>query len=80
MQEMDTENLIKHHLANTPIGEKIKIDFLGDPQIIEIEMVFAGGWVVYQKVIPGQAFEFVRGEDRFLNSINITISPYHGPR
>ncbi len=80
MNDLDTENMIRHHLANTPVGGKVKIDFLGDPQIIEIEMIFAGGWAVSQKVIPGQAFEFIRGEDKYLETINITISPYHGPK
>jgi hypothetical protein len=41
-------------------------------------MTFKGGWVVNQTVVPGKLFEFTKGEDGYLISINITMNPYDG--
>jgi len=78
MREFDLEKTIQETIESTPVGEKVKINFRGIPQIIDVEMSFAGGWVITQTIIPGKPLEFVRGENQYLNSITITINPYNG--
>jgi hypothetical protein len=78
MRETSLEQTLAEHIDNTPVGEKVTISFKGEPNIIEVEMNFSGGWVITQTIIPGQSLEFVRGDNQYLNAINITFKPYEG--
>jgi|GEM_PF-3169287 len=78
MRELDLEKTIQEAIESTPVGKKVKINFRGTPQIIDVEMSFAGGWVLTQTIIPGKPLEFIRGENQYLNSIRINIHPYNG--
>ncbi len=74
----EVASTIQNAIANTPVGEKVKIEFGGIPKIINVTMTFAGGWVVDQTIIPGKTFEFTRGDDQYLKDITITINDYDG--
>lgn len=78
MRDIEAEKILNDVIENTPTGQTVTLDFGGEPNIIDIEMVFKGGWVVFDTVIPGKPFVFTKGEDGYLTSINITISPYDG--
>ncbi|NOU50500.1 hypothetical protein HG263_08095 [Pseudoalteromonas sp. JBTF-M23] len=78
MREFEVEKVLKESLENTPVGEKITLNFSGVSNIIDVEMTFKGGWVVTQTIIPGKPFEFTKGEDGYLTGINITINPFDG--
>ena len=78
MREFETEKTIQDAISMTPVGKEVKIQFSGNPNIIDIEMTFTGGWVVYQTIFPGKALKFTKGEDQYLESINITINSFDG--
>jgi len=78
MREFEVEKALKDAINETPAGKKVAINFRGNPQIIDVEMTFRGGWIVTQTIIPGRNFEFTRGEDGYLISIRITINPFSG--
>jgi hypothetical protein len=78
MREFEVENVLKESLSNTPVGEKITLNFSGVVNVINVEMTFKGGWVVTQTIIPGKPFELTKGEDGYLIGINITINPFDG--
>ena len=78
MKEFDAENVLKDAIEKASVGQKITLNFCGDPNIIDVEMTFKGGWIVTQTIIPGKPFEFTKGEDGYLIGINITIKPFEG--
>lgn len=78
MREFDIEKTIQEAIESAPVGKKVIINFSGLPQIIDVEMSFAGGWVTTQTIIPGKSLEFIRGENSYLDGIKITINPYNG--
>ena len=78
MKEFELKKTIQKAIESTHVGEKVTINFKGIPQIIDVEMSFAGGWIITQTIIPGKPFEFIRGENQYLNGITITINPYDG--
>ncbi|HHG3502756.1 TPA: hypothetical protein ACPVZF_000002 [Vibrio parahaemolyticus] len=78
MENMDIAKIIENQINNTPIGKDVTINFKGAPTSVDIQMEFAGGWVITQTVIPGNSFIFTRGEDQYLKSISITFNKYEG--
>lgn len=78
MRENEVESVLYDAIEKAPVGQKIALNFDGTPQIIDVEMTFKGGWVVTQTIIPGRAFEFIKGEDGYLVGINIRINPFNG--
>ena len=65
-------------LEKTEVGEKLTINFKGLPRPVDVKYKFAGGWIVEQTLIPGMSIELTRGEDSFLEGIDITIQPNEG--
>ncbi len=78
MREFEVESVLQDAIGKASVGQKITLNFKGDPKIIDVEMTFKGGWVVTQTIIPGRPFEFTKGEDGYLMGINITINPFEG--
>ena len=78
MRESNLEKTIQEAIESTPIGKKVIINFGGVPKIIDVELSFAGGWIITQTIIPGKSLEFIRGETQYLEGITITINPYDG--
>ena len=78
MREVELEKVIQQAINDAEVGKTVALNFCGDPQIIDIKMKFKGGWEVTQTVIPGRIFEFTKGEDSYLLSIDITINPFNG--
>ncbi|HCG8028986.1 TPA: hypothetical protein NJ968_000634 [Vibrio parahaemolyticus] len=74
----DVAYTISDKIKCTPVGEKVVIHFKGLPRSVDIEMVFTGGWIVTQTLVPGNPLVFTRGEDQYLETINITINEYEG--
>ena len=78
MREHEVESVLRDAIEKASVGQKITLNFRGDPQIIDVELSFKGGWIVTQTIIPGRPFEFTKGEDGYLVGINITINPFAG--
>ncbi|CAG9001263.1 MAG: hypothetical protein CENE_03281 [Candidatus Celerinatantimonas neptuna] len=78
MREFEAEKVLNEMIENTPVGQTLTLDFGGGPNIIDIEIEFKGGWVIFDTVIPGKPFVFTKGENGYLTGINITITPYDG--
>lgn len=69
---------IRNSILATEIGQKVTIQFNGIPSIVHVEISFVGGWNVKQALAPGQSIELIRGEDGYLDCVNITIDPFDG--
>ncbi|MBW4966268.1 hypothetical protein KZZ04_07800 [Pseudoalteromonas sp. CR1] len=78
MREFELEQVLTDTIKRTPVGEDVTINFSGEANIIDVEMKFSGGWVITQTIVPGKPFVFTKGNDDFLQSINITINPFDG--
>ncbi|TMN33459.1 hypothetical protein [Pseudoalteromonas sp. S2755] len=78
MREFELEQVLTDTINRTQVGEDVTINFSGETNLIDVEMKFSGGWAITQTIVPGKPFVFTRGEDGFLQSINITIKPFDG--
>lgn len=76
----DLRTLIAQMIDDAPPGQKISIRFSGKPMPIEVEFCFKGGWKIPYVLSPGDNLDFVRGEDGYLDTINISFLEYGGPR
>ncbi|PMG84773.1 hypothetical protein BCU83_18425 [Vibrio breoganii] len=76
----DIELVIQKQIENTKIGEDVVLSFKGEPTIIDIEMVFAGGWIIKQEIIPGKELRFTKGEEGGLTDLTIKLKDYKGLR
>ncbi|QQD56658.1 hypothetical protein MHB_0010570 [Pseudomonas fluorescens BBc6R8] len=73
LSEQFTETLRK-----TEVGKQMIINFRGAPTPVEVKYTFSGGWVVTQTLIPGMPLVITRGEDGYLEQIDITLLPHEG--
>jgi hypothetical protein len=69
---------ITETLRNTAVGEKLIMNFRGEPTPVEVTYLFKGGWVVSQTLIPGMPLEITKGEDGYLEQIDIKLLPHDG--
>lgn len=76
--EEDLARIFLETLAKTEVGKKLSVNFKGQPHPVDVKYRFAGGWVVEQRLIPGMPIELTRGDDGFLEGIDITIQPNEG--
>lgn len=74
----DISKVIQDVINNSAVGKEITINLKGIPTSVDIQIVFSGGWIFTQTVIPGGSFVFTRGEDQYLKAINITFNKYEG--
>ena len=61
-----------------PVGQKVQVNFPKTNASVQIRVVLAGGWVFEYTIIPGMPLEFIRGEDPFLEQLQITFNPPKG--
>ena len=78
MKEPELEKTVADVISKTPVGKTVTVRFSGLATPIEIMMRFAGGWEISYTLIPGMPLEFIRGEDGYMEELNITIMPHDG--
>lgn len=69
---------LKKALDEAEIGKKVTMNFSGIPSNINVEMIFKDGWIVNQTILHGKSFELTKGEDGYLETINITMNSFEG--
>ncbi len=72
------EKALQEAVDKAEVGTKVNITMSGDPVITSVEMIFKGGWVVNQDILPGKSLELTKGEDGYLETINITLKNFDG--
>ena len=79
---MDSENeavkQLINAILNAPVGSRVRCAFEGIPLPVDVTMKFAGGWEISYTLIPGQPLELIRGEDAYLDDMDIHIRDYDG--
>ncbi|MEJ6116194.1 hypothetical protein [Aeromonas salmonicida] len=78
MSEHEVKRAIANMIQDAPIGKELNITFEGIPKIIKVEFTFMGGWTVKQSIAPGMGVKFIKGDEKYLKYIKITLEEYDG--
>lgn len=72
-REHEVEKILGEALKDLPIGNKLSLNF-NLTSLMDVEMLFEGGWEVRFVIHPGEAFELTKG-DRGLLNVVMNIRP-----